>query len=141
MQTLWVGGLWVVGYLVVPVLFSALEERQLAGALAGQIFSILNLLGMASGLLLIGLGLAIAGSAWLKSRRAWVLFAMLSIVLLSSFVLQPMMQELKASGLVAGSEAAAQFGRLHGVSSLLYLLLSLLGLYVALTSSAGRCKR
>ncbi len=140
-QTLWVGGLWAIGYLAVPTLFAVLDDRRLAGALAGQLFSSLNLVGMASAALLIGFGLAIAGRGWLKMRRAWALIAMLLIVLVSSLVLQPMMQELKALGLVEGSEAAAQFGQLHGVSSILYLLLSLLGLYVAVTSSAGGCKR
>ena len=53
----------------------------------------------------------------------------------------PVMQELKAAGLVPGSDEAAQFGRLHGISSILYLITSLLGLYVVLTSSKGHPKK
>lgn len=141
-QTFWVGGVWAVGYLVVPTLFATLDDRQLAGALAGQLFFLLNLVGGVSASLLVGMGLAIAGRGWIKMRRAWALFAMLLIVLVNGFVLQPMMQALKTQGLVAGSDAAAQFGQLHGVSSVLYLLLSIIGLYLVVTSSAvSRCKR
>ncbi|MCH2219440.1 MAG: DUF4149 domain-containing protein [Dechloromonas sp.] len=32
---LWVGGLWAIGYIVAPVLFSSLGDRQLAGMVAG----------------------------------------------------------------------------------------------------------
>ena len=33
--TLWVGGLWAIGYIAAPVLFSSLGDRQLAGVVAG----------------------------------------------------------------------------------------------------------
>jgi hypothetical protein len=39
-----------------------------------------------------------------------------------------MMTELKQAGLEKGSDNAIQFARLHGVSSILYLINSLLGL-------------
>jgi hypothetical protein len=52
------------------------------------------------------------------------------------------MAELKLSGLVAGSESALRFGRLHGISSVLYLLNSILGLLLVAasgsTAAAGR---
>ncbi|MEO8342514.1 MAG: DUF4149 domain-containing protein, partial [Gallionella sp.] len=38
--TAWVGGLWAIGYLAVPVLFYAQPDRQLAGLLAGQMFAL-----------------------------------------------------------------------------------------------------
>ncbi|HTN95328.1 MAG TPA: DUF4149 domain-containing protein, partial [Gallionella sp.] len=48
LTTAWVGGLWAVGYLAVPVLFYAQPDRQLAGMLAGKMFSLVAYLGMAS---------------------------------------------------------------------------------------------
>ncbi len=33
---LWVGGMWIGGYLVAPLLFNLLENRQLAGTVGGQ---------------------------------------------------------------------------------------------------------
>ena len=43
--TLWVGGLWAIGYLAAPVLFSALSDKMLAGMLAGRMFSLIEYIG------------------------------------------------------------------------------------------------
>jgi hypothetical protein len=122
--TLWVGGLWVAGYVVTPALFATLDDRQLAGQLAGQVFSYINYIGLTAGGFLLISGLTRMGKTW----RSWVLAVMLVLVIVGGFVLQPMLMELKTGGLVAGSEQATQFGRIHGLSSLLYLINSLLGL-------------
>jgi uncharacterized membrane protein len=46
--TLWVGGLWTIGYLVAPSLFSTLSDnRQLAGQLAGRLFELIGWVGLA----------------------------------------------------------------------------------------------
>ena len=34
--TLWIGGMWAVGYVVAPMLFATLGDRQLAGVVAGN---------------------------------------------------------------------------------------------------------
>jgi cell division protein FtsW (lipid II flippase) len=128
--TLWVGGLWVVGYLVVPSLFATLDDRRLAGELAGNIFRLMNLVGIACALgLLLSLAMQLKQRA-LRYWRTWAYALMLLLVLVAAFVIQPQMQELKQAGLVPGSEASGQFGRLHGVSSVMYLINSLLGLFV-----------
>lgn len=131
--TLWVGGLWAVGYLAVPTLFSALEDRRLAGEIAGQMFSIMNYTGLACGMLLLVSVLFSAGHYWRRTWQVWMLVAMLFLVGIGEFVLQPMMQALKAvspQGLIEGSFAAQRFGTLHGISSVLFLVTSLLGLYL-----------
>ena len=69
-----------------------------------------------------------AYSRGLKQWRHGVLFLMLVVVCVGQFVLQPMMAELKAEGIVEGSIAAANFGKLHGVASVLFLINSLSGL-------------
>src|SRR3569833_2431522 len=51
--TLWAGGLWAVGYLAVPVLFHALDDRVLTNNLAGEMFRIINGVGLACGVLLL----------------------------------------------------------------------------------------
>jgi hypothetical protein len=128
--TLWVGGLWIVGYLVAPTLFASLDDRQLAGQLAGRLFHFMGYLGLVSGALLLMAVWCRVGRDWAREWRIWVLLAMLLLVALGSFVLQPMMQELKLQGIAEGSAQATRFGRLHGVSSLLYLTTSLLGLWL-----------
>lgn len=133
--TAWVGGLWAIGYLAAPVLFSVLDDRHLAGELAGRMFLIMNIVGFVCAPILMIITIREAGNAWRSARRLWVLVGMLAIVAISAFVLQPMMQELKAIGIVPGTDAAAQFGRLHGISSMLYLVLSLAGAYLVISAA------
>lgn len=131
--TLWVGGLWVVGYLVAPSLFASLDDRRLAGELAGNIFRLMSIVGIVCAVgLLASLALQYKQQVF-RFWRTWVYCAMLLLVLISAFYIQPQMQELKAIGLVPGSETAGKFGRLHGVSSILYLATSLLGLLAVMT--------
>lgn len=126
--TLWVGSLWAIGYLAVPVLFALLDDRGLAGMLAGRMFSLVSYLGLVcGGLLLAGTALRHGRAVW-RSLRAGLLLVMLSLVVVGEFGLQPLMAQLKADGLAEGSVQAAQFARLHGIASLLYLINSLCGL-------------
>lgn len=132
--TLWVGALWAIGYLAVPVLFAELDSRMLAGLLAGHMFSLVAWLG-----LIVGSVLAIGELVRSRLRpgwRFWVLVLMLVLVAVGQFALQPAMAALKESGLPAASAEAAQFARLHGAASVLYLITSLAGLALV----AGSCR-
>lgn len=133
--TIWVGGMWIVGYVVAPVLFKMLE-RQVAGNVAGQLFTIMSFIGLICGILLLTSMLYRHGfSNWLQ-WRVLVLIGMLVIVVIGQFVLQPMMVELKAAGLAG--EAARQFGRLHGISSILFMINSLAGLALVIFGLSGK---
>jgi len=132
--TVWVGALWAVGYLAVPTLFTVLDDRMLAGMLAGRMFTAVSLLGLfCGGLLLIG--------SWWRQRRlelhGGILLAMLVLVAAGEFWVQPLMAALKAEGLSAGSATAVKFARLHGLASILYLLNSVLGLILVLKGPAS----
>jgi hypothetical protein len=62
--TLWVGGLWSIGYLVAPTLFAALGgDRPLAGQLAGRLFEVIGWLGLACASYLLLFVLLRTGSA------------------------------------------------------------------------------
>jgi hypothetical protein len=131
--TLWVGGLWIIGYLAVPILFASLDDRIMAGMLAGKMFTALSYLGLFCG------GLLLVKALFTTSRpfASWtvrLLLVMLLIVVVGEFWIQPIMAELKIGGLVEGSEKAARFGKLHGVASSLYLINSLCGLALLLMS-------
>ena len=126
--TLWVGALWAIGYLAVPTLFALLDDRILAGMLAGRMFTLVSVLGLfCGGVLLLG-SILRQGQSALRTMRVWLLVAMLLLAAVGEFGLQPMMAQLKAQGLAEGSAQAAQFVRLHGVASVLYLINSLCGL-------------
>ena len=128
--TLWVGGMWAIGYIVAPILFPVLDDRQLAGMIAGHTFTAMSYVGLTCGSLLL------IGGAYSRGWKHWrhaVLLLMLVVVCVGQFILQPMMAELKASGLAEGSEAAATFGKLHGVASILFLINSIAGLVLVVS--------
>jgi len=126
--TLWVGSLWSIGYIAAPVLFMILDDRQLAGKLAGQMFHIVSYVGLVSGIILLLSQLRSFRLHW----RLWVIVVMLVAVACGEFLLQPMMETLKSQGLVEGSAVRRQFGILHGVASIIYMLESLLGLILVM---------
>ncbi len=120
----------MVGYIVTPTLFSLLE-KSVAGNVAGQLFTTMSYIGLVcGGLLLIGT-FSRLGAEVTRNWVFWVLVVMLVIVLIGQFVLQPMMAELKAVGLTNLNRS--EFGKLHGVASILFLINSLLGLSLVIT--------
>lgn len=123
---LWVGGMWVTGYLVAPVLFATIAERSVAGEVAGETFRAMSFVGLACGAMLLLSALLREPRSWWRHWSAWVVVAMVAVTAIGQFVLQPMMAELKEIGLQG--DIAAQFGRLHGVASALFGVNSLLGL-------------
>ena len=90
--------LWAIGYLAVPVLFYTLDDRMLAGMLAGKMFTLVSFIGLGCGTLLLLLAYIADTTPW-NNRRRWILVMMLGLVVIGQFVLQPMMAELKAGGL------------------------------------------
>ncbi len=128
--TLWVGGMWMLGYVVVPALFKLLPDRQLAGRVAGELFTSLAYLGIGCALYLLIYQLRQHGRAALQRALFRVTLTMLLLVLIGQFVLQPILGGLKAQALpldVMQSALASQFKTWHAVSGVLYLIQSLLG--------------
>jgi len=137
--TLWVGGLWAIGFIAAPVLFAYLEDRTLAGALAGRAFSVVAWVGIACAAYLIVFLLARRGWRAVKSSVFWIVLFMLGMTVAGHFGIQPILAELKAQALpreVMESVVRSRFATWHGVASGLYLAQSLLG--VALVVIQGR---
>ncbi len=133
--TLWVGGMWMLGYVVAPVLFKVLPDRQLAGTVAGQLFTLLAYIGIGCALYLLFFWLQQAGRTALRSTAFRATVAMLLLVLIGQFVLQPILAGLKAQALpldVMQSALASQFKTWHAISGILYLIQSLLGIALVL---------
>ena len=127
--TLWVGGLWMTGLVVAPVLFRS-YERMLAGDIAGRLFAAVSLLGLLCGALLLALAAARARQRLWRDWRAWMLLVMLAITVIGEFGLAARMRELKELMILPPVAPAvlSEFGRLHGIASLLFLVNSALGL-------------
>jgi len=124
---LWAGSLWAVGYLVAPTLFATLGDRVLAGSIAGSMFHAMAMLSLGCGVAM-GLLLWTGTRDWQPKRRRTVLLIIVAMVMCtvaSHFGLQPMMAELRATGL-ADEAVKSRFGMLHGISSCIYLVQSLL---------------
>ncbi|MDE2586560.1 MAG: DUF4149 domain-containing protein [Betaproteobacteria bacterium] len=127
--TLWVGGLWIVGYLVAPVLFASLPTRLLAGEVAGQLFGWMGWIGVGCGVYLLAYHYSRQPQQTLRSWRFVALCLMLLLSVAQLFWLQPVIAQIKAElgPLVASGDRGGRFAFWHGVSALTYLLQSLLG--------------
>lgn len=138
---LWVGSLWTVGYLVAPTLFATLADRVLAGTIAGSMFRVEAWLSVFCAVLLIVL-LTLGAPASGSRRRKFLpvlILGMLAGTLVSHFGLQPLMAALREAAGPAGvmaPDAKMQFSILHGISSAIYLIESLLGLALLLALDA-----
>lgn len=127
--TIWVGGMWAIGYIVTPVLFQMLD-KPVAGNVAGQLFTIVSYIGLFSATALI-INVLMQYAFNRRHWQLWTLVIMLLITIVGQFVFTPMMEELKAAGLTG--ENVSKFGRLHGLASTLFLINSLAGLALVIT--------
>ena len=133
---LWVGSILAVGYLVAPVIFSTLTDRQVAGMVAGSIFKAEAYLSMIICIALMVLAnlLVTRGLTQYRVIRL-ILLGMLLCSVAASFVFIPWMNTLRDQALLNGmpvrlSPSADIFGKLHGASSIVFMIQSALGLYL-----------
>ena len=138
--TLWVGGMWAIGYMAAPVLFSSLGDRQLAGMIAGKLFALIGWVGLACAAYLLIFLFVRWGGRFFKSAVFWLVLVMGLMVVASQFGIQPLMAQLKSDALpreVMVSVLRDRFATWHGVSSILYLVQSMLGLWLVVWSKRG----
>lgn len=127
--TLWVGALWTTGA-VAYLLFNTLQDKQLAGQLAGKFFSYVSYLGLFSGFYLLIQRLLSDGTLAIKQSYFWAVLVMLLLVLAGHFGIQPLLAQLKANAFpsdVMQSVFANRFKTWHGVASIAYVIQCLLG--------------
>jgi len=142
--TLWVGGMWLLGFVVVPALFEWLPDRQLAGMVAGRLFTLQALIGIVCALYLLVFEVWQHGRFASRHPAFRLTLAMLLLVLVGEFILQPILADLKAQSLpmdVMSSSLASRFKMWHAVSGTLYLIQSLLGIALVLDSRIPRSRR
>jgi hypothetical protein len=133
---IWVGSILAVGYLVAPVIFSTLTDRQVAGMVAGSVFK-------AEAYLSILICIALMVLANLLVTRGLNQYRLIRLLLLgmlvcssaASFILIPWLDTLRDQALLEGmpvmlSPSADLFRTLHGVSSVLFLIQSAPGIYL-----------
>lgn len=139
--TLWVGGLWVMGWVMVPLLFASLD-RTTAGMVAGKGFAALAWLGLGCGLLWLVMGRlrpTLPAAQHRQSRR--VVWGMLACTLVNHFGVTPVIAWLKAQAAQGQLDSVVWgggFGMWHGISSSIFLLQSLLALGWVVSESRQR---
>ena len=101
--TLWVGSLWVTGFVVAPVLFAELADRTLAGSTAGTLFTLTSYIGLVCGGVLLLLNVALHKR---MNWRALTITAMLLLIVIGQFVITPMVAELRLQGLTESARLA-----------------------------------
>jgi hypothetical protein len=137
----WIGGMWAIGYVAAPVLFVNLGDKQLAGVLAGKLFELMAWIAIAAAIYLLIYRIVRDGGGALKTLFFWAVVLMLALTLASHFGIQPIMQSLKDQAMpraVMESVFADRFARWHGVSSILYLIQSALGLLLIWRAGLAR---
>jgi hypothetical protein len=119
----WMGSLWTICAVVATGLFAFLDDRQLAGSIAGQFFHIATWLGVAFAVLLAAL---LAAAAKLtRSLAGWSAFAA-APPLANELALLPVMESARVAGNMA------LFGSLHLVSVVLFAIAGIATLVLAL---------
>lgn len=136
MIVLWVGSLWAIGFIAAPTLFATLQEnRPLAGMLAGKLFTLTAYVGLVCGAYVLVYRVIVNGWAAFKQGFFWIALAMVALILIGHFGVQPIIQSLKMQGGAAEvmqSMTADRFARWHGIASVLYVMQSLLGLMLVI---------
>jgi len=135
--TLWIGSLWAIGYLAVPMAFASLGDVTLAGNYAGKLFSAVNILGLACGSVLLVSKFALYGKQVIHFWRFWLIILMVILTLVFSTYLQPEIAVVKQLMMQDGA-LIERFDTLHTISRNLYLVISVLGL--ALIVSTDKAK-
>ena len=124
LQALWLGAHITVGYVVAPLLFHFASQgefsRMTAGNVAGELFHVVSYLGLFTAVVW-----------WWFCRRVRqpspILNALLLLLVVSEWVITPVIAAIKQQqsqwlhDLVGGS-----FGMWHGISSTVYLLITVL---------------
>jgi len=131
---LWVGSLWWM-IVVANVIFDKVPTSYLAGLIAGQLFEYLSYFSLA--VLTFVMFRLFKGEGWrvVKNSLFWISLFILFIVLMNLFGIKPFLEALKIQALpkeVMESIFADRFSLWHGISSIAYLIHSLLATFLML---------
>ena len=138
---LWVGGLWTVGFVVAPTLFRMLDERALAGTVAGALFTQMAYIGLGCGAWLAAHRIAVHRAAAVRGAVLWILAAMLVLTALNEFGVSPVLAALREQagpGQVMDWAVRERFAGWHALSAGLYVATAVLGAALAALQARGR---
>ncbi|MGQ5523796.1 DUF4149 domain-containing protein [Chitinimonas sp. PSY-7] len=133
----WIGGLWVIGLLVGPLLFHHFDNG-VAVKMVAVMFRAMAWVGIVAGLYIFIRMLWVEGLRAFQALEFWLIVLMLVLTLVNQFAVFPGLGEVKptmhtaAEGVFGGG-----FHNWQTISSLIYLAQSVLGL-VYITRGSGK---
>ena len=130
-MTLWVGTLWSTGALIAPVLFRMIDDRALAGDIAGHLFSLTAFVGLICGGSLLISRLMQYRATVLRQPLFWLGATMLILVCIGQFGIQPVLASLREQAYpeqVMQGALAGRFATWHAAAGIVYLVQCALGL-------------
>ncbi len=129
---IWLGTQLCGGYVVAPVLFQSLPKMT-AGSIAGQIFHVVSYFGIIAFVALLLSLKSIHKNAYFKQARVRLALLALILIVINEFMVTPVIEALKTNQAhVLINLISDSFGMWHGVSSLIFLMISFLGIILAL---------
>ena len=134
----WLGGILFLSFAVAPGAFAALPSRQDAGAVVGMALTRLHLLGFFAGFVFLAArGLRLRSFSALAGWIGIAVVLMLALTLVSQFWVSARLGDLRVQmaaehgsidSTPRDNPLRAEFGRLHGASTVIELVVLLLGL-------------
>jgi hypothetical protein len=129
-MTFWLGGIWMIGLIVLPILFRTLDLIT-ASNIAGQLLNIVAYVGIVS--LIIALIEVIINHrlSLFKTKRFWYIIAMGFILVVNYFAIFPTIYRLREKlSTVAHQIISLQnntFDFWHSLSAILYIITCIIG--------------
>ncbi|SMC17072.1 protein of unknown function [Andreprevotia lacus DSM 23236] len=129
LTALWIGGMWIIGVLVAPILFKSLNDGS-ALAITSRLFHAIGWVGIVAGAYLFFYWLYVDGLRAFQGARLWLVIGMLACTLINQFAVFPIIAEIKpgiseaATGVFGGG-----LSNWRAISTLIYLLQAVMGLF------------
>ena len=133
-SSLWVGGLWTM-LMVTTILFNQVPSSYIAGAIANDMFTFMNLFGMFSSCFLLIYGFRKENLSFIKSVTFWLLILMLGLILISYFGINPILENFRDNSVskeIIESVFVSRFSTWHGIASTAFLIECFLGIFLVL---------
>tara|TARA_B110000014_G_C19917503_1_gene474691 strand:+ start:130 stop:576 length:447 start_codon:yes stop_codon:yes gene_type:complete len=133
-SSLWIGSLWTM-LMVTTILFNKIPSSYIAGAIAEDMFTFINLFGMFSSAFLLFYGFKQENFSFFRTITFWLIVTILALILISYFGINPIISNLQDSSIskeIIESVFENRFGTWHGIASAAFLIECILGIFLIL---------
>ena len=132
-SSLWVGGIWAM--LMVTIILFNKAPLWMADYIVEDMFTFMNLFGIFSSSYLLFYGFKKENLLFLKSITFWLIILMLSLILISYFGINPILENFRESSIskeIIESVFADRYSTWHGIASAAFLIECFLGIFLVL---------